>query len=103
MKLKNSLVLTGVFAILLCAVAANAETTEGEENNQPGPACVERTVTVRSGYGVHYGEQDEGAVIRILDCGGSMTVIGEGTTGQGSNTAPVGNYCPPNVQDCIPK
>ena len=101
MNLKNSLVLTGIFGVLLFAVAAKAESIVQVDTSQ----CVEREVylVVKSTRNVHYSEKDEGKLISetpvtLKDCGGTVVV----DKNKDSVPSTGGRItCPPNVQDCI--
>lgn len=103
--------MAGVFAVLLGAVAAKAQTTTTDSSDNTTvqvdtSQCVEREVllVVKSTRNVHYSEKDEGRLIsdrtiKIKDCGGLVVV--DKTPAQGSNGSAGRIVCPPSVQDCI--
>ncbi|AGH96758.1 hypothetical protein [Pseudobdellovibrio exovorus] len=110
MRMKNSVLMAGVFAVLLGAVVAKAQTTTTESTETTVQVdtsqCVEREVllVVKSTRNVHYSEKDEGRLIsdrtiKIKDCGGLVLV--DKTPAQGSNGSAGRIVCPPSVQDCI--
>lgn len=106
MHMKSSMMMAGVFAVLLGAMVAKAQTTTENNVEVDTRQCVEREVllVVKSTRGVHYSERDEGRLIsertiKIKDCGGLVLV--DKTAGQNLEGHAGRIVCPPNVQDCI--